>query len=401
MVYAKVPAAYLSDVQAVHEQSKRDQFLMKLRPEFEITRSNLMNRDPSPSLDVCFGELLREEQRLLTQAMFQQDSNPNPIAYAAYGKGKGKDMREVQCFSCKDYSHIAANCAKKSCDYWLQGNGTTSFKSWLIDSAASNHMTRSSNTLRNVRRYHGSSQIQIANGSHLAINEVGDINPSFRDVYVSLGLSTSLISVGQLVDNNCDVHSLLMVVLCRIKCRGRYLRRGLNTSHKGYVCYDHCSDKFRISRNVVFFENQYFFSTHVKSLPKISILPCFDELTPLPERFKPGIVYTRRLSTLPLTETDLSSEPVPITSPEINLPYETVPISSPMPLEPSPRRSARHVLLLGIFLNQHKYTQDLINLASLQDSSSMDTPMKVNVKYRSEEGDLLSDPTVFRQLVAT
>jgi hypothetical protein len=50
----------------------------------------------------------------------------------------------------------------------------------------------------------------------------------------------------------------------------------------------------------------------------------------------------------------------------------------------------------SIFLNQHKYTQDLISLVGLQDSSSMDTPMEVNVKYRSEEGDLLSDPTVFR-----
>jgi hypothetical protein len=44
----------------------RDQFLMKLHPEFEATRSNLMNRDPSPSLDICFGESLREEQRLLS-----------------------------------------------------------------------------------------------------------------------------------------------------------------------------------------------------------------------------------------------------------------------------------------------------------------------------------------------
>ncbi|KAG6713515.1 hypothetical protein I3842_05G157000 [Carya illinoinensis] len=46
---------------AVHEQSKRDQFLIKLRLEFEATRSNLINRDPVPSLDVCFGELLHEE----------------------------------------------------------------------------------------------------------------------------------------------------------------------------------------------------------------------------------------------------------------------------------------------------------------------------------------------------
>lgn len=41
--------------------------------------------------------------------------------------------------------------------------------------------------------------------SHLAIDEVGDINSSFRDVYVSPELSTSLISVGQLVDDNCDI----------------------------------------------------------------------------------------------------------------------------------------------------------------------------------------------------
>jgi hypothetical protein len=39
----------------------------------------------------------------------------------------------------------------------LQGN--TSHNSWLIDSAASNHMTKSSDALCNVRSYHGSSQI--------------------------------------------------------------------------------------------------------------------------------------------------------------------------------------------------------------------------------------------------
>jgi hypothetical protein len=63
-------------------------------------------------------------------------------------------------------------------------------------------------------------------------------------------------------------------------------------SHKGYVCYDPCFNKCRISRNVVFFKNQCFFSTYVELLPKISILPCFDELPPLPERFKSRMVYT-------------------------------------------------------------------------------------------------------------
>ncbi|KAA8544031.1 hypothetical protein F0562_021792 [Nyssa sinensis] len=51
------------------------------------------------------------------KAAFQQDANPNPVAYAAYGRGKGKDMRKVQCFGCKEYGHIAAHCAKKVCNY--------------------------------------------------------------------------------------------------------------------------------------------------------------------------------------------------------------------------------------------------------------------------------------------
>ncbi|RVW80788.1 Retrovirus-related Pol polyprotein from transposon RE1 [Vitis vinifera] len=53
----------------------------------------------------------------------------------------------------------------------------------------------------------------------------------------------------------------------------------------------------------------------------------------------------------------------------------------------------------GIFVNQHKYIQDLITLAGLEDTSSVDTPMEVNVKYRKDEGDLLDDPTLYRRLV--
>jgi hypothetical protein len=86
----------------------------------------------------------------------------------------------------------------------LQSN--TSHKSWLIDSTASNHMTKSIDTLCNVRPHHGASQIQVANGSHLAINEIRNINHSFTDVYVSPELSNNLILVGQLVEKNCDVH---------------------------------------------------------------------------------------------------------------------------------------------------------------------------------------------------
>jgi len=514
---------------------------------------------------------------------------------------------------------------------WLQGN--TSHKSWLIDSAASNHMTKPSDALCNVRPYHGSSQIQVANGSHLAINEIGDINQSFKNVYVSPGLSNNLISIGQLVEENCDVHfsrdgclvqdqvsgkilakgpkvgrlfplqfsiprSLSLacmtvnnqseawhkrlghpnsVILFRmfnsglignkthvskhlsfdcsvcklgksktlsfpahgsraVKCfdivhsdvwgsdvcgispvisharykyfvtfiddfsrytwvyflrakskvlsvfqnfvvhienqfstcikmlrfdsGGEYMSHefhdflhqkgivsqrscpytpqqngvaerknrhlldvvrtlllesfvpakfwvealstavylinrlpsqvlnfdspyhhlyhkhpsylnlrtfgcvcfvhlpphertklsaqsvkcafmGYSISHKGYVCYDSCANKFRISRNVVFFENQYFFPTHVDSLAERSFLPCFDDLPPLPDRFKPGLMYTRRRPTLPLLDTDPSPASAPTTSPEIEMTSETDPINTYVPPEPGPRRSTR------------------------------------------------------------
>lgn len=67
-------------------------------------------------------------------------------------------------------------------------------------------MTSSSSLLRNVREYLGSSQIQIADGSRIPITGVGDITSTVKDVFISPDLSASLISVGQLVDNNCDVH---------------------------------------------------------------------------------------------------------------------------------------------------------------------------------------------------
>lgn len=117
IIHSKVPAAALSALQDVQEVSKRDQFLMKLRPEFEVVRAGLLNRDPVPSLDMCLGELLREEQRLATQttigADFSSSSTVATVAYAAQGRGRGK----LQCFGCKGYGHIARNCPQKICNY--------------------------------------------------------------------------------------------------------------------------------------------------------------------------------------------------------------------------------------------------------------------------------------------
>jgi hypothetical protein len=54
-----------------------------------------------------------------------------------------------------------------------------------------------------------------------------------------------------------------------------------------------------------------------------------------------------------------------------------------------------------IFVNQHKYIQDLITLAGLEDTFSVDTPMEVNVKYKKDKGDLLDDPILYKSLVGS
>lgn len=55
----------------------------------------------------------------------------------------------------------------------------------------------------------------------------------------------------------------------------------------------------------------------------------------------------------------------------------------------------------GIFLNQHKYIQDQVQLARLTSTNFVDTPMELNVKYRCDEEELLLHPTFYRKLVVS
>nr|GMD06433.1 Retrovirus-related Pol polyprotein from transposon TNT 1-94 [Ipomoea batatas] len=286
IVYANVPPEGLSAVQSVHETSKRDQFLMKLRGEFETIRSNLMNRQLVPSMDICVGELLREEQRLTTLAVLEQkaqNSAPIPVAYAAQTRpNRGRDMTNVQCYSCKNFGHFATNCTKKFCNYCkkaghiikecsirppkkhetaynvsvgpstasnagqstitpemvqqmivsalsafgLSGNNNSDSKPWYFDSGASHHMTNTALPLKNVQKYSGDLQIHTAEGNSLPITAVGDISASLNNVFVSPKLSTNLISVGQLVDSNCTVQFSKSGCFVQDQVSGKMIAKG-------------------------------------------------------------------------------------------------------------------------------------------------------------------------------
>ena len=53
----------------------------------------------------------------------------------------------------------------------------------------------------------------------------------------------------------------------------------------------------------------------------------------------------------------------------------------------------------GYYLNQAKYTSDLISRASITDSKIVDTPIEYNRCLNSHDGKSLSDATLYRQLV--
>ncbi|KAG6484973.1 hypothetical protein ZIOFF_053498 [Zingiber officinale] len=166
------------------------------------------------------------------QGLSKEISEVVNVAYAAQGKNRGKG--QMQCYSCKEFGHIARNCDPTTISststiagtnqpittpemvqqmiitafstLGLHGQGKIISSPWFVDFGASNHMTGSPDWLHNLQKYTCKQNIQIANGSNLLITAIGDIGLSFWHVFVSPRLSTSLISAGQLVDNNRDVN---------------------------------------------------------------------------------------------------------------------------------------------------------------------------------------------------
>jgi len=108
---------------------------------------------------------------------------------------------------------------------------------------------------------------------------------------------------------------------------------GYAINKKGYVCYDPQLRRIRVSRNVVFFENQFFFPSYVApSSSSFSFMPQFLDFSHTMERFKPGLVYTRRR---------LPSGTLPDSAPILDFvpPPALDPVTSVLPLRWSTRSS--------------------------------------------------------------
>ena len=79
--------------------------------------------------------------------------------------------------------------------------------------------------------------IKIANATQLPIHAIGDINSPINNVFVSLELSTSLILVGQLVDDNYEVRFSHNGCIVQNQVLGKILTKGLKVGRLFPLCF--------------------------------------------------------------------------------------------------------------------------------------------------------------------
>lgn len=96
---------------------------MTLRPNFELVRAALMNRDPTPSLEQCVQFVLREELRLVTQQALTNDPKAFVVPPSETATLVSKTAllaprgSKPLCYECKGYGHVAKFYNKSFCNY--------------------------------------------------------------------------------------------------------------------------------------------------------------------------------------------------------------------------------------------------------------------------------------------
>ena len=70
------------------EKTRVVQFLIKLRPDFEPIRANILNRETIPDIDIVFGKLIREETCINTLASMDSSHTIDATMYTSKGTHK-------------------------------------------------------------------------------------------------------------------------------------------------------------------------------------------------------------------------------------------------------------------------------------------------------------------------
>ncbi|RVX23477.1 hypothetical protein CK203_000109 [Vitis vinifera] len=188
--HADDPIAALSTIQTIHATTRRDY------------------------------ELLREEQRLSTQAILEQShgsSKTATVAYPAQGRGPpmhSKNLRKGHII--KEYRIRPQNRQAQAFQTSViipPVTTSTAHDSPLVACSVPAPPAPDYCTPKMVQRmlisalsamgFQGNNSTKLCS---LPIAAIGDASSKFTDVFLAPQLSTNLISVGQLVDNNCAVN---------------------------------------------------------------------------------------------------------------------------------------------------------------------------------------------------
>ncbi|CAN0903191.1 Retrovirus-related Pol polyprotein from transposon RE2, partial [Linum grandiflorum] len=123
---SRLSAEVSSEIQKERKRSRILQFLMKLRPEFETARSQLISANTT-DIDTVLGDLLRVETRLKTQNLIDHPSSDLAgTVFAASRFHQSSQSRprfnstpgDVHCRHCNESGHSQSHCRKRNfCNY--------------------------------------------------------------------------------------------------------------------------------------------------------------------------------------------------------------------------------------------------------------------------------------------
>ncbi|KAK3041741.1 hypothetical protein RJ639_000665 [Escallonia herrerae] len=403
----------------INDERKVMQFLMKLRPDYEIVRANILNRGTLPTMDAVLGELFREETRIAIQATLERKTELDSVFIAK------QNMEKWSASQPKDQSK-AVDVLSDGSSIDAQPQSDRGFNSKVSPTPPI------SDEIRHLV------QSSVSSAISFAFSEIGLSGPLHWE------MKGKGCRIGQL-----DVWGPAPVT-SRLGYKYFLLFIDDCTDQRGFLCYDPLIRRVCISRHVIFMENVPYYHSIAKStnsqlsfLPDFSdsidasSAPCYNLTSTTDDTTKPLLVYERRSkrdqppaplihqpehvpsfsqsthdyslfthhTSCGVTLLLLYVDDVLITGNDVEgigelkqLLCQSFQMKDLGPLTYFLGLQVQHSSC-GYTVIQWKYTMDLIKCANLTDQKCIDTPMEPNLKLKKDAGERLSDPTHYRQLV--